>query len=354
MASQSQQVKAQIVPNLTVGLESSLSEASGISVRNDTLWIANDGGSPSEIYLYHLSGNYLGKINLSDIPNKDWEALEWQGDSVLWIADFGNNSNNRRDLKFYKLSKFQFANGQWSYHKDSLAFEYQNQTHFPPAARDLHFDCEAFIVKEDSIFLFSKNRSEPYNGLTYMHYLEAKEGTQVTVLVDSFNTGNGPKETNWVTDASYSNNTLWLLSHGYCLRFDSFEENRFELKNYYTFSNFSQKEGIAYHAPNIYVVDESKRFFEGQKLYRYLMDSASVLDQIELNVNMELNNCKLVVHSARPFILQIVDMSGKIIIEKKGSSSSIVSLKELPINFIVLLRKNNYVFRKKIYNPCLR
>ena len=55
-----------------------------------------------------------------------------------------------------------------------------------------------------------------------MHGLPLQKGNHKTVLMDSIYTGGGPKELDWITDACLDSNTLWLLSHGFVMRFDSF------------------------------------------------------------------------------------------------------------------------------------
>jgi hypothetical protein len=350
------EMHAQIVPELTAGLEDDLSEASGIALKNDTLWMINDGGNPSQLFLYNITGNFLGKVNLPDLMNRDWEAIQWQGDSVLWIADIGNNANNRRDLKFYKIWNLKTANGQWTYQKDSLVFAYQNQSLYPPVQRDLHFDCESFVIKEDSILLFTKNRSNPYNGMVYMHYLPAQSGNYNTALVDSLFTGNGPKEIDWITDASLNGNSLWLLSHGYTLRFDSFHEKRFAQKRNYTFSAFSQKEGIAYRLPYIFVADESNSFFSGKNVYRYLMDSMSDIQIREAFYKINVKNRHLNIATQSDAEVLMYDLAGKELNKqhiKEGKLTSFALL-ELPQTFIVILRSNNLTYRQKIFNPCLK
>src|SRR5690606_30715450 len=92
--------------------------------------------------------------NLQSISNTDWEEIS-QDEDYFYIGDFGNNGHgNRTDLHILRISKASLADEPII---DTIHFSYNNQTDFTgtePNATD--FDCEAMIISQDSIYLFTK------------------------------------------------------------------------------------------------------------------------------------------------------------------------------------------------------
>ncbi|WP_369828775.1 hypothetical protein [Flavobacterium sp. 1] len=62
----------------------------------------------------------------------------------MYIGDFGNNDNTRKDLAIYKIdqSNLQGESANVAY---TISFDYPEQTEFPPKKKDLMFDVEAFL-----------------------------------------------------------------------------------------------------------------------------------------------------------------------------------------------------------------
>lgn len=127
-----------------------LSEASGLAIVSDTAYWVNDSGNPAQIISTDLKGNQL-EIFETSLTNIDWESLDSDEQGNLYIADVGNNANTRRVFTIYRWNRLEG-------HIDSTRFYYQNQSSFPPPSTDdMIFDCEAVIVTQDTITLFSKN-----------------------------------------------------------------------------------------------------------------------------------------------------------------------------------------------------
>ena len=100
-----------------------------------------------------MSGNIFHAYPLNGIPNRDWEEIS-QDDNYVYIGDFGNNSGNRTDLRIFRISKNSFAGNSPAI--DSIKFSYSNQVDFSSGSNYTDFDCEAFIISKDSIYLFTK------------------------------------------------------------------------------------------------------------------------------------------------------------------------------------------------------
>jgi hypothetical protein len=160
-----------------------VNESSGLSKveGKETFWTHNDGGGKPEIYEVDLKGNLVSSCELRGIQNVDWEDLSRDSTGNLLIGDFGNNGNDRRDLRMYRI------NLQDPARSGLIQFRYGNQTEFPPARRrDRIFDCEAFFAHGDSLYLFSKNRGSDLRVRMYAlpnqpgnYVLEPKTSTRI-------------------------------------------------------------------------------------------------------------------------------------------------------------------------------
>lgn len=160
-------------------LPESLKEVSGFHYGGpDSLWWHNDSGDEPRLYRTDLKGKLLEELYLPQIRNRDWESLAHGGEGYLYIGDFGNNANTRRDLRIYR---YHMASGA----VDSILFRYSDQERFPPPAEAANFDMEAFFWHRDSLHLFSKNRLKYGNYYTKHYVLPATPGSHVAELRDS-------------------------------------------------------------------------------------------------------------------------------------------------------------------------
>lgn len=146
---------ATITPVTSVQLGSALAETSGLIRWNNSVWTHNDNTDLNLYALDTISGAVLQSITLSGVSNYDWEEIS-QDNEYLYIGDVGNNGNgNRTDLHILRVSKTSLTAGNAII--DTIRFSYSDQTDFSgTGANSTDFDCEAFIVSQDSIFLFTK------------------------------------------------------------------------------------------------------------------------------------------------------------------------------------------------------
>ncbi len=147
----------------------------GIGLR--TFLTHNDSGGRSTLFAVDSLGRLRGTYDLP-VPNRDWEDLAHDPTGHIYVGDFGNNANQRRDLAIYRL---RLTDGP-PYVVDTIRFRYPDQTDFPPPRQRANFDCEAFCWAHDSLYLFSKNRGE---GPVVMYGLPAAPGTYVATRLDS-------------------------------------------------------------------------------------------------------------------------------------------------------------------------
>ena len=139
-----------------IKLPSVVNEGSGLvrSSNDSTFWTLNDGGGKTEIYELNIRGKLLKTLPIPNVKNQDWEDITRDEKGNLFIGDFGNNQNIRKDLVIYKLPENQPDK------LEKITFHYADQKAFPPDKKSLNFDCEAFFALGDSLYLFSKNRGD--------------------------------------------------------------------------------------------------------------------------------------------------------------------------------------------------
>ena len=146
---------ASISASNAFSLPATVSETSGLIFWNGKLWTHNDDG---DIQLYAMdtaNTTALEIVPLTGTQNIDWEEIS-QDQNYIYVGDFGNNLNgNRTDLKILRIEKNSILTGVPII--DTLNFSYSNQQDFSQTgANNTDFDCEAFIVSADSIYLFTK------------------------------------------------------------------------------------------------------------------------------------------------------------------------------------------------------
>ena len=157
--------KVKIRAKQTKKLSDSIPETSGLIAFENLLWTHNDDHD-TILYGLKTNGEIKRKINLNGVKNTDWEEIS-QDSLYLYVGDFGNNyRGNRTDLQILRIEKKSFlANSPII---DSIQFSYANQTDFNnQKSNTTNFDCEAFVVLQDSIYLFTKewntNRTSIYS-----------------------------------------------------------------------------------------------------------------------------------------------------------------------------------------------
>jgi hypothetical protein len=149
---------AKLKPLNSLKLSDSLKETSGLIAFDNLLWTHNDDHDTT-IYGLDFNGKIQKKIKLEKVKNNDWEEIS-QDSSYIYIGDFGNNyQGNRKDLHLLRIEKKSFLANNPAI--DTISFSYSNQTDFSPQKQNTtDFDCEAFVVLQDSIYLFSKQWSQ--------------------------------------------------------------------------------------------------------------------------------------------------------------------------------------------------
>lgn len=160
-------------PDNSIILSDSIHETSGLITFDNLLWTHNDDHDKT-IYGLDTLGRIKRKIMLNNVINHDWEEIA-QDDLHLYIGDFGNNYyGNRTDLQILKIDKKSFL--EENLKTETISFTYSDQTDFSRSKPNkTNFDCEAFIVSKDSIYLFTKQWN---SSKTDIYVLPNEAGTQ--------------------------------------------------------------------------------------------------------------------------------------------------------------------------------
>ncbi|RAK66948.1 hypothetical protein [Hymenobacter edaphi] len=186
-------------------------ESSGLALADadGNLWTHGDGGNTTWLYLVNPQGDLIRTHPVRGASNVDWEDLAQDRQrGQLFIGDFGNNGNKRRDLRVYRLS------GPDLKQVDTIRFHYPDQKLFPPKKKARNFDCEAFFYHNDSLYLFTKNRGE--GNWVKEYHLPARPGSYVARLADSI------RINTWITaaDISPDGRRVALLGYGHVYLLD--------------------------------------------------------------------------------------------------------------------------------------
>ncbi len=234
-----------VSPILALSISDSVIETSGLIQWNNTFWTHNDNTDLNLYALDTLTGTITKKTALPNCFNIDWEDMA-QDSLFVYVGDFGNNVNgNRTNLQILRISKSSInANNPII---DTIRFSYSNQTNFASSgANNTNFDCEAFVVSRDSIFLFTK---QWVNKKTSLYVLSKQPGIWVATLKDSLSVQG------LVTGATYLEDKKAVALCGYTTFLQPFITLLYDFKQHHFFKGnnrrlnvslpFHQTEGIS-------------------------------------------------------------------------------------------------------------
>jgi hypothetical protein len=315
-------------------LPSAVTETSGLeNGPNDWFWTHNDSGNGPELFCVDTLGVIQRTVTVVGDPNTDWEEVTKDSQGNLFIGNFGNNQLNRTDLHVVKIPSIDTCITT-AYVTDTINFSYPDQTTIPTVGAYGNFDMEALFYYQDSLHLFSKDRSDPSTGYTKHYTLPTVGGTYMASLKDSFNV----ESSSYIfsitaADISEDGSEVALLTSDKIWLFRNFTGTDFfggdvaEL----TLSIFSQKEGICFRNGFLYVTDEAS-FGLGGKMYRLHPEIfVSVAEQTqEIGVKPVYNSSRLLqeiqLPTAGKYKWKLFSTNGKLL--QKGSTSSSLNARE--------------------------
>lgn len=253
-----------------------LEEVSGVQkIKNsDLLWMLNDSGNAPVIYGVDTKGNIVREV-VVNAKNHDWEDLTSDDEGNLYIADFGNNANKRKNLKILKIKNEDLLNND-EVDVEKIKFSYPNQEKFPPKKKKRFFDAESLLYKDGSLYIFTKSRVKGNYGETSLYKIPAVKGRYTAKYVSSFEACSDFHC--WITSAAISSDgkKVVLLNHQSVYVFTNFTGDNFmsgDVKEF-PLEHVSQKESVAFKDNNtLFIADERDRL-EGGMLYEFSLNKA--------------------------------------------------------------------------------
>ncbi|BDU27510.1 hypothetical protein [Flavobacterium sp. GSB-24] len=254
-------------------LPKKLKEVSGITYfpETSTIYTLEDSGNKNAIYAIDSKGKLEKTITISNAENIDWEDITRDKTGNIYIGDFGNNDNERKDLCIYKVAKSEL-NKDLAKAEYKISFSYPEQTEFPPKKKEMFFDVEGFFEQGGYFYLFTKNRSKGFDGTAFIYKIKNASGTQKAVKIGEFKTCNNYNHC-VLTSATISpdGKKVALLSHDKVLLFKGFKGDLFH-KGTHTeinLNHFSQKEAIVFKDNNTLLIADEKTNKVGGNVYEF-------------------------------------------------------------------------------------
>lgn len=254
-------------------LPKKLKEVSGITLSKDkkTIWVIEDRGNKNAVYGLKEDGQMVAKIPVENSENTDWEDIISDAKGNIYIGDFGNNDNDRKDLAILKTD-LKDVNQTTTKIIQTTKFHYQGQTDFPPKKSNLLYDCEAFVEMNGNFYLFTKNRSKGFDGTFLVFQVPNKEGDFEAKLIGKLQLQGGYNDAA-ITSATINStkDKIVLLTHKNIHVLTGFTANDFNNAKIQKIplNHNSQKEAIVFHDDKTLMIADEKAKNEGGNVYTF-------------------------------------------------------------------------------------
>ncbi len=272
-----------VTANLVGTLPGVLVESSALNYAGEShFWSLNDSGEPN-IYCIAEDGSLNKKIVVSNALNRNWEDMTHDiSRNYMFIGDFGNNNNDRTNLRVFRISYPTSLTGS-EVLADQINFTYPDQTQFP--SNWWNFDVESFFHFQGKLYLFTKADGAAI-GYTKMYSIPDSPGSYVATLVDSFYTNDRTTS----ADISPDGTSVILISNTRIHIFRNFTGTDFFGGQHTMLSiagGWTQKEGVSFSTNNeIYLTDENT----GTGNFLYYINLSAWIPPPQINTSIEKVN----------------------------------------------------------------
>lgn len=341
--------------NLVTHLNNSINETSGLITINQKLITHNDSGGEAALYeIDTTSGNYTRKVTVSNAYNQDWEDI-CSDSNYIYIADFGNNSGTRTNLKIYRILISDFINTpNDTVTADTINFNYADQTDFTPSTYSTNFDAEAIISIGDSLYIFTKNWG---NYWTNIYALPKTPGSYQATKIDSINTQG------LITGATYNktNGAITLVGYTFTspfiVKISQYSNHQFSngiiAKTILSVPASIQTESISPISQNQYYLTAEEHSSGNSSLYRFI-EQAVGISEIGLADNYIYPNptsSQLHFKYSNLKLALIYNHSGVLVYQTKSKSIDLSGLKKgLYFVEVIHSQNNKSSFHKLLLN----
>lgn len=134
-------------------LDAQLGNTSSFFYWENGYWTNNDCNDSCLYQIDSTNAETVGTLCFEGIQFYDMEEIT-QDSLYLYFGDVGNNSGSRQNLHIWRIRKESILNQNVEI--DTIWFSYEDQTDFTYSPQATDFDCEAFVVADDSIYIFTK------------------------------------------------------------------------------------------------------------------------------------------------------------------------------------------------------
>ncbi|WP_442864554.1 hypothetical protein [Alteromonas sp. BMJM2] len=267
----------------TVTVDPKLREISGIEFdKKQRLWAINDSGDGPILYMLNKDGSIAREVTVSNAKNVDWEDMTQNQFGHFFLGDFGNNDNDRRWLTIYKIENPIDIKTDTT-EAEIIKFTYPQMEEGEIKPEDKNYDLEAFVEFKHHLYLFTKNRTKPFDGITKLYKVGDHAANFDAELIGEFKTCTTLEKLCWITSAAISPNreklvlldstSLWLFENFDGDNFFNGDVSRIDL------GIITQKEAVTFYDDNTLIfTDEEFKGLVGGNVYEVK------LDQVKRNV----------------------------------------------------------------------
>lgn len=265
-----------------LSVDPKLKEISGIEFdKSNHLWAINDSGDDPKLYRLDDQGQIAKEILVTNAKNIDWEDMTQNDFGHFFLGDFGNNKQERKWLTIYKIENPIDIKGNTT-EAEIIKFTYPELDGSPVEPDKRNFDLEAFVAFGRHLYLFTKNRTEPFTGITNVYKVGDHAANFDAKLVDSFKTCTTLEKLCWITSAALSpdrkklvlldSTSIWLFENFKDDAFFSADVSRIDL------GIVTQKEAITFYDNNTIIFTDEE--FKGIGGNAYIIK----LDEVEKTI----------------------------------------------------------------------
>ena len=160
-----------------------------------------------------------------------------------------------------------------------IKFTYPEMGKGKVKAKDKNYDLEAFVEYKRNLYLFTKNRTKPFDGITKLYKVGDHAANFDAQLIGEFKTCTTLEKLCWITSAAISpdrtklvlldSTSLWLFENFEGDNFFSGDVSRIDL------GVVTQKEAVTFYDDNTLVfTDEEYKGLFGGNIYEVKLDQA--------------------------------------------------------------------------------
>lgn len=262
-----------------LSVDPKLKEISGIEFdKFKRLWAINDSGDDPKLYRLNEDGSIAKEVLVTNAKNIDWEDMTQNDFGHFFLGDFGNNKQERKWLTIYKIENPIDIKTDTT-EAEIIKFTYPELDGSPITPDKRNFDLEAFVAFGRHLYLFTKNRTEPFDGITNVYKVGDHAANFDAQLIGSFKTCTTMEKLCWITSAALSpdrtklvlldSTSIWLFENFTGDKFFSGDVSRIDL------GIVTQKEAITFYDENTIVFTDEEFKGIGGNAYVIKLDEVT-------------------------------------------------------------------------------